>query len=81
MCPCAGSTIDPSGYLTRSVTRIYQHFNLPGRTPELDNELARLDKSQQARTSGHQYSQADFGLTEERIRAELAPVFEKYRFP
>ena len=46
----------------------------------MEAELARLDEAQQARTSGHQYSLADFGLTEERIRAELAQVFEKYDF-
>ncbi|MFH1532434.1 MAG: AMP-binding protein [Pseudomonadota bacterium] len=64
----------------RAVTGIYRHFDLPGPPPELEDELGRLDGAQQARTSGHRYSLSEFGLTEDRIRAALAPVFGKYRF-
>lgn len=64
----------------KAVSRFYRHFSLPGPSPELEAELAGLDRAQGSRTSGHRYSLADFGLTEERIRAELAALFEKYGF-
>lgn len=42
--------------------------------------LAELTPKQRAHRSGHRYTLAQYGLSEERVRRDLAPVFETWGF-
>lgn len=61
----------------RVVERIYDRFSLPGPDATLTTALRALT-GRQEHVSRHQYRLSEFGLDEARLRAELAPVFERY---
>lgn len=66
-------TRDPAAALRE----IYSRFSLPRAHPDQELLLARV-RSRGA--SEHRYGPEEFGLDQDRIRAELAQVFEKYGF-
>ncbi len=61
----------------RVVERIYQRFSLPGPDASLTEALSQLT-GRSEHVSRHQYRLEEFGLTEARLRSELAPIFERY---
>jgi hypothetical protein len=67
---------DPRGV----VERIYSGFGLPGPDSALRAALDKEPGAGRDRTSPHRYSLEEFGLTESRLRHDLAPVFERFDF-
>lgn len=63
-----------------AVSQIYRAFGLPGPDDSLQRALDALAQRAGARRSKHRYRASEFGLDEQRIRSELAEVFERYRF-
>ena len=60
----------------RVVREIYQRFQLPGPGPALEKTLAALQPRPDKRT----IDLGAYTLDEDRIRSELAPIFERYGF-
>ena len=58
---------------------MYEAFDLPV-SPAFTTTLERLEPGERREQGGHAYTLAEFGLTREKIRRDLAPVFETYRF-
>ena len=61
-----------------AVAQIYDHFALPAPDATLLEAIAA--RNRRPRWSQHLYALEDFGLSKDRIRSLLAPVFDRYRF-
>ena len=48
------------------------------RTPELEKVIRETAEKQKQFKSGHEYDLAKFGLTEERIRKDYAPIYQTF---
>ena len=68
-------TRDPRG----TVESVYRRFGLPGPDADLAAALARLAR-REPHESKHRYDLAEFGLTEDYLRAKLKVVFDRYGF-
>ena len=62
------------------VEEIYRRFELPGPDESLSERLRSLKKRDGKFKSQHDYSLAEFFLTESDIREPLAEVFSRYQF-
>ena len=62
------------------IERIYGDFSLPGPDASLLAALHKITTAKRSRVSLHHYELKEFGLTESRVRRELAPVFKRYGF-
>jgi hypothetical protein len=62
------------------IERIYGSFSLPGPDASLLAALDKIARAKGDRVSFHHYELQEFGITESRVRRELAPVFVRYGF-
>lgn len=66
---------DLIGDIAGTVSRIYKQLALPGKPPAITEH--RADGTSRG---SHDYSLAEFGISESDLRRRLAPIFEKYRW-
>jgi hypothetical protein len=64
----------------RTVKRIYAQLQLPECGDFLNLALAARNDKPLAQSIRHEYKLEEFGLTPDRIRAELPEIFDAYRF-
>jgi acyl-CoA synthetase (AMP-forming)/AMP-acid ligase II len=60
--------------------RIYQRFGIPGPSGESDHALDDLRRQGRSAGTPPPYSLAEFGLSEDRLRRDLASVFARHHF-